>query len=473
MSDNEEMSLDDEFGRMAEQAEAAEAEKASRKGSGKGSFQFDTVKWTGLEPKKMKILRCLGKGPALGLVPGQKPVTPFDARVVRLARVIDDKGKQMKLVLPRREDDENHIMWRIIDRINEVDWVPALDDKGNPIPDPKDPKRTKNVKVFVNEKRHPDVFNIVNFSNLPESDPQRKFGLLGKGWEGREVLVMNVIDRSMMDWHRKNKHTVLLAKNINVRKNPDGSVSEFVDEGVPSYGFSELLNGIIRTYKYWGKYDIGIERTGSTNPPYRVHNVSRTPEVASKELQALICNDPNTPEEEGWERYNIDKIYGVTNYTKLWERLHLSIEMIDAKMGTKYAPELKNLSDMETLERLAKRAEEAEANNDPEMEAANEDNAQAEKAEEPEEEVIERKPVTPPAASGSDGLDKTSLPGWSALDEKERKGILDVVSIGNDDTPSVVKYSPEYKKMAKCPTCKTKAPVEYAICPGCGMSFVF
>ena len=467
MSDFEnEMDLDAEFEAMAEQAEHEEADRASRRGQG-GNFSYETIKWTGLEPKKEKIVRFLGKGmPCLGLIDGQKPKTPYDARVVRIAKIIDDKGKAMRLVLPIKKDDENFILWRIIDKVNEVEWVPdpsgAKDDKGRP----------KNVKEYINEKRFPDIFNIVNYSNLPESDPKRKFGLFGKGWSGREVFIANIIDRSMMDWHRENKHTVLLSKNINVSKKPDGTTMEFVDEGVPAFGFTAVLNSILLTYKYWGKYDIGIVRTGNTNPPYDIFNATRTPEkVKNAAIRALISDQPTTDEEEGWERYDLDKLFGVTSYTKIWNRLHITIEGIDAKLGTHYADELKKLADAEAAERAAKKAEEDEAAEfEKQIDESTPAPAPAEEEEAPVRtpRKIEETPEDAPAST----MKPESLPGWAGLKAEEKAAITEVVTVGTKTSPWVLKYAGA-NKMGACPTCKTKSPDFFESCPACGERFVY
>ena len=33
------------------------------------------------------------------------------------------------------------------------------------------------MRVFSNGKLHPDIFNIINYNNLPESDNRRKFAI--------------------------------------------------------------------------------------------------------------------------------------------------------------------------------------------------------------------------------------------------------------------------------------------------------
>ena len=226
--------IDARFKALAEQAEQEERDKASRRGSG---FQpnYEVIKWTGLESGKLKIVRALGENPDfhIGEEDTRSTGKSYDARVVRIARIIDDRGKQTRIILPLRDRDSNHIMWRIIDRMNEIEWHRDSDGKS--------------TKTFINKESHADIFNIVNYNGLPESDPKRKFGLPGKGWQGKEYFIMNIIDRGMMDWHRQNKHTVLLSKNVNIRKQDDGKITEFVEEGVPAFGFTfAIMTGVMK-----------------------------------------------------------------------------------------------------------------------------------------------------------------------------------------------------------------------------------
>lgn len=478
MNDNERRieDLDEEFERIAKEALAEDAARQERRGSG-GSFSFEKIKWSGLVPKKMKIYRFLGGIPALGIIQNEKIDNCYSARTVRISKVIDDRGKIMRIVFPRlsQETARDYFLWRVIDRVNEVIYAPNKDGEKN------EKGEVKKEKVYINKHKYPDVFNIVNFSNLPESDPKRKFGLLGRGWAGKEVLLANVLDREMMDWHRENKHSCLLTKDYRTWKNADGTIGESAEDGVPANGLATSLYALMQTYKYWGKYDIGIERTGLKNPAYRVINASRTPEVASPDVQHLISSELTTPEELSWKMYDLNKLYSPVTYTKLWNRLHLTIQSIDAKLGTHFTEELKSLVDQEAKEKAElKEAEttsvvvEQNEGYSPE-EFSNEEFVPSEQDEEepsfeePLQEKVTERVITSPIHKTD--ISPKLLLGYSGLTEIEKAGISKVVGVGTETTPSIITYTKNYTQLAACPTCKTKAPSEYTSCPGCGATF--
>ena len=454
--------LDKEFKQMAEEAEQEEREKASKRGSGGFTRDYETIKWTGLERGKMKVIRAIGEKPDLkfdGDAPTQKP---HDARIVRIAYVVSDKGKRMRVVLPLKGRDESHIMWRVISRVNEAEWIPN--------PEKKDTKK----KVLVNQTKHPEIFNIINYNNLPESDPKRKFGLMGKGWMGKDYFIMNVVDRSMMEWHKANKHTALLSKNINVRKGNDGKMMEFVEEGIPAFGFVTLIqSALYKYYGYWGKYDIGIERTGLQTNPYRVINASKNPEQVPESLQSLVASGMTSEEELSWATFDISKLFQVSSYTKLWNNLNKTFAQIDRALGTNYFEELKKLASDEAAERKAKN----ETHN---KEEATEDEVNEAPAEE-EETPVRAKPTAPvapvatpsatPQASGV--VNSLRPPAFDKLTEKEKASIVGAVAPAKEGDPWVISYTGDTKRMGKCPDCSSKSPQFFATCPSCGLSFIF
>jgi ribosomal protein L40E len=448
--------LDSIFKAQADRAEQEERDRAANRGR---SFTFEKIKWTGLETGKMKVVRAIGEAPDWHLSEGIPTQNPYDARVVRIARVVDDAGKQMRVILPLRDRNEDYILWRIIDRVNEVEWLKDVNNKS--------------TKIFVNKEKHPDIFNIVNFNNLAPDNPQRKFGLPGKGWMGKEYFVMNVIDRAMLAWHKENKHTVLLSKNVNIKKGDDGKITEYVEEGVPAFGFTNnLLQGIVKYYGFWEKYDIGIEKTGLQTSPTRVINAFKLIEQVPADLQPLVSNEPLTDEERSWERYDISKLFQVTSYTKLWNKLKLTIAKIDSAFKTHYLDELKELADKEAAERKEKSSDESE--DEVPVEAP---------AQKQEEAPVERKSTVAKTTTVTD------LPGYKSLNEKD-KALIASVSLMTDEEKAVldskatsdkpVKYGQYYKIVYKttgnqgiCPDCGAKSPTSFDNCPVCGIGFTF
>ena len=469
--------IDDEFIQAAKQAENEErARQAERQNRG-NSKNFTEIMWTGpdgnIKGPQTKIIRFIGKHPDLHYGSTIPNISESDARVINLSQIISDNGKRMDMVLPLYDRNPNHIIWRIIDRVNTVEWVK--------VPDVKDATLTKSVRVFPNAKKFPDVYNIINYSNLPESNPSRKFGLMGKGWKGREILIANVIDREMVEWHKTNKHTVLLAKKITTKQKPDGGVNIFVEKGIPAYGLNALLNNLRKTYGDWEKYDIGFTRTGSKDSPNTICNASRTPEQVLDSLQDLIINNPSLSDEESsWEAYNLNTLFKPTSYTKLWNRLHLTIERIDACFGTYYADELKKLAEAE-IESTTVNSNEVSNSEDEEAESEMEEEGfepepnpamvALELTHNPESTVSRRVSKSTNISKSVSTTTPEQLPGWNNLTAREQQGIVSVEEV-NGGTWKLTFNDTVTKRLADCPDCGTRSPEDYTHCPGCGVKFM-
>ena len=174
---------------------------------------------------------------------------PTDAHEIFVSRILDDNGNRMKLKLPLHAEDpaHEHIMWRIINKVNEVLWV-------------KDPVTGKSDKKYKYADR--PWFEKVNKGGYAPTDQAYQYS---KGWKGQQVIIMNVIDRED-NWCKENKHTKLLSKKINV--STDGT--EYPEDGVPSFGFCNELSKIVTTYGSWERYDVQIRRTGQKTSPIEV-----------------------------------------------------------------------------------------------------------------------------------------------------------------------------------------------------------
>ena len=183
-----------------------------------------------------------------------------------------------------------------------------------------------------------------------------KMFMFEKGWTGRNVLLMNVLDREQMEWHKENKHSMLISRNIGVGK--DGT--EFPEVGVPSYGFSGALGNLFKFYGSWEKYDIGITRTGLKEAPYRVINATKYIEETGDKSD-LVLEAPLTDEERAYEQYDLGKLFQLTNYTKIYNHLKGKIARIDATLNTKFLDDLKFLVDKEKKERVEKQTEAKQA----------------------------------------------------------------------------------------------------------------
>jgi len=423
---------DDAFKQFAVKTEQEERDRAAKASSGGYQRDFENVKYSGLEKGVMKIIRGLGGVPNSGQ-------DKFTSRTVRHSQIVADDGKRIRVILPLKTENPAFILWKIIDRVTEVEWV-------------------NKAKVFVNERKHSDIFRMVSVNGYAEGTNQAKYD---KGWAGRDYFVMNCIDRSMMDWHKENKHSVILSKQINTVNTDDGKVLEFAEEGVPAYGFTNLLAlNIFKFYGDWCNYDLGVEKLGLMQSPFRLINASKHEEEVPEDLRDLIKSGPLTDEEKSWELYDLDKIFGVTSYTKLFNKLKLSIAKIDMALGSHYLDELKSLADLEAAKRK-------EQNEQAEAEKGAKDPDGSESAGLNPDPVPEARPAKRPQMQDVPA-DVVEPKGFATLTPSELSGITSWVPV--DGKKWNIKYNVPGKQY-ECPQCETPAPETYAHCPGCGMSF--
>ncbi len=407
------------FEKYAEEQQK-EAEERSSKSSGNSNFTFEVVKWAGLETNNIKIVRAYGGPP-------NSAVDEFTAKTVRVSWIIGDDGTKFRCILPEAADAPDHILWNIIARVKRADWVDG-------------------VKTIPVADQHPEIFNIVNKNGLDSKD--RSF-IFDKGWTGRNVLLMNVLDREQMDWHRENKHTVLLSRNIGVSK--DGK--EFPEIGVPSYGFSGALGNLFKFYGSWEKYDIGITRTGLKEAPYRVINASKYLEETG-EKSSLVSADALTDEERAYEQYDLAKLFQFTKFTKIYNHLKGRIAKIDAVLDTNFLTELKFLVDKEKEERAEQKTmENREQNIGSETEVK-------------KAPVVRQRATV--AKSAPDETKFDTLPGWNALSSDEQNAIESVDIVNGS---AVITYKDKDAILLACPECNSPGPESFTACASCGLVF--
>lgn len=413
---------------------AAEEEAAATRASRNGNFEardYEEIKWVGCETSQPTIFRAVGGPP-------NSNIDETTAKTVTISWVIDDNGKKMKLIRPSSTEDNSYIINKIMAKVLSPKWV-------------------NQQKTFPVKDQHPDIYNLITKNGVSESDKRFKYE---KGWQGKEVIIMNVIDREDMAWHRANKHTKLLAKSVQEAQNG----GEFVDEGISSYAIQAKLSHLFRSYGSWEKYDIAITRTSKMDNPYLLVNATRTPEEVNRAYQQYISSDSFlTEEEKSWEKYDIAKIYKPTSPIKLFNRLKNTIKRIDAALGTSFYEELDQLAKAEK-ERLEKESpkethvatpitevESSEAWDDITIPTA----APVREAAAP----IRTRSVTAPWQL---------LPHGNTLSD-ELKAM--VSSVASHDGKYDIEWTCDVENLAACPECGAPSPIEATCCPACGVSF--
>lgn len=431
---------------------ADDKEKGNRKSSSNYEASYEEMKWVGLENDSAKIVRIVGAPPE-SMTPGRKSADT-DAVEIYVSRIMNDANKKVVLKLPPHADDfkDEHIMWRIINKVKEVEWVPG--------PNGKNEKKYKYAG-------YPWYDKVVHGGFNP-TDQQYSWT---KGWSGQQVVIFNVLDRED-SWCKDNKHTKLLSKRVNQVVQDNGNVAEYADTGVPSYGFLTKLSELVGKYGSWEKYDVAITKTGEMTSPYVVKNATafaKCPEDIARaelgdKLEFVSQEVQLTPEELSYERYNIKNNFKVTSYQKLLSDFGNTIKLIDGDLRTTYYDELKALAEKEKAEYEAKKVEE-EAN------APAEDSIPTDSI--PTESISEstEKPTRSRVVDMALSADKiAALKGWDSLTEDERKLIKDV-ELNDDGSVKTITYTTT-DDLADCPDCKFEAPMAISTCcPVCGLKF--
>lgn len=432
--------MDELFANYVKQAEA-EAKKTSNR----TSFQknYEDVKYTGLEKGVASVVRAVG-------APIDTNYDDTTAKTVTISKVIGDDGKQFRLIRPSFAQDPNFIINKIISRVKQVKYV-------------------NNEKTFPVKDKYPEIWNIIEKNGIQKTDSKYMYN---KGWVGSEVVIMNVIDRAQMDWHRENKHTMLLAKSVTEK---DGNT--FIEEGISAFAAKPDFLKLIKYYGPWEKFDMAITKTGDMNHAYVIENATKTPErVEGPNAKYISMEDHLTDEEKSWERYDLNKLFRTTSNTKIYNRLKGTIARIDAVLNTNFLQELEAEVEKEKVlfEELYGSENKEEETATPITESVDsepidiptyEDVDAKIPAEETPAPVRTRASVIPDApVAGSD------LPYYDTLPENLKDKIISATKLANGRWD--IKWN--YQNVLKCPNkdCEAVSPMEATVCPACGMKFV-
>ena len=339
------MNTEDAFLKYAQSLEEAEKKRNERPTFTPVQRDYESIEWTGLEPGKDKVIRILGNPPGFG------EAKPSDARVVIISRIVADDGKMIRVCRPSYEyfvnngEAPEYFLDKVIRAAKGCRWI-------------------NGKRVCLLQEKNPALYDKVDKNGFDPSDFRYK---IDKGWAGRAVFLANVIDRSQMDTHRSTKHSMLLSKKISYKGD-----KEYAEDGVPAYGFVDKIIPKVVAYGPWEGYDLSVRKTGQMSNPYQVCVASRVPEeVQSDVRQYIVTQNELTEDEASWERYDLNKLYATTSYTKLWNRLRDTIRAIDKELDTHFYEELKELADKEK-EKEKLKSEEAEAKEEEISEVATE-----------------------------------------------------------------------------------------------------
>lgn len=464
-----EMAQDDEiFEEWTENLEKAKKEAEAKKSSSNYTKpEYEDIQYVGLTKDHPTIIRLVGNFVEEDLR-AKRPYSS-DAKFLHISRVkSDDKKTTFYLQLPLRSDDPetDHLMWRIIDRIYQKQWI-------------KDPATGKNKPVNIIESQHPDIFKLVNKGGFTEEDGKWPY-LYAKGWRGTEMLLINCIDRRD-DWCKTNKHTKLLSKSVNVTE--DGKV--YAEKGIPAFGFYDTLGNLRKNFKQgWEHYDLVITRTGENkDTKTNVYNGTAftTPAAISAGLDKsmgideseykYVSQEPGlTAEELSYQRYDLDKNFKVTSYHTINKYLSNSIKKIDAALNTHF---------YDDLQQLVKEEKEKwdQENKDAVKDAPV--NVTASKVEESVQSTSTSEPtvtrtVQPEVSEGLSATKIALLKGYSELSEEQKSYIKDV-AVKADGSLDHIVWTDNAPALLDCPLdqggCGQLSPNSFTVCPVCGKHF--
>jgi hypothetical protein len=320
------------------------------------------------------------------------------------------------------------------------------------------------VKTPKWQAKYPQLVDNVAHGGWGAADKQRQYS---PGFKGQRKVIMNVIDRSDIEWHRENLKMKLLSKNVFV----SNTGTEFVDFGVPSYGFLKAFQDVIQTNGNWSKYDVAVKRTGEKTNPIIVKNATKCkkkddmPELkgVSGQIDPEIISESDvfSAEECTWEPINLVEEFKPTSYFMLKKRLEKLWTEVDNCLGTSFIKELDERIADETAEFKAREA----------LEESTEETTEAPKAEAaPEARAVRRETISDPIATGLSPRQTGLLVGWNKLSEQEKLWIKDVIVEGDDTLGSVI-YDTAAGQLVECPECHKESPVNFTRCPTCGVLF--
>jgi hypothetical protein len=193
---------------------------------------------------------------------------------------------------------------------------------------------------YTNALTHPDLYNRCAKNNNLEN-------AFEKGWKFSAVVLVNVIDRANYDWHLKNKKYRLLSK-----KAGDYQDKVFFDVGIPDMLYKLIEDDIVACdgNVCWEDYDIVIKKIAES-PWYKVYHGVDDAKKLDADVKALVQDRGLTSEESSWEMNDLDKLFSITSYKRIKDKLGLFFQRVDKAFKTHYYDELCKYVEEEEAER--------------------------------------------------------------------------------------------------------------------------
>lgn len=436
-------------------AKKRKEEKKQQEQSG-GFFTQDRElpQYTALETNGFKLLRFLGEPISMR----SKPTSP---KIIYSTFILGDDDKKFRCIFPSKQEDPGWILHKVMNKVMAYTWDSNEGENG--------------ARVYRNKDSHPTIFNRVAKNNNDHH--------LETGWRPTPYVVQNVIDRTldMYQWHKENKKTALLSKKGREMQNGD----MFYEPGYPISLYNTILEEIVEVNGDPNTYDVVVQKL-TEQPFYKVfHPVDDYKKLLAKfddkgevDISGFdrgVVENPLTEEELSWEMYDLDKIYPVTSYRKIQNRLNIFIQSVDKAFGTKFEQELAEKVEEEKKQWDAEgKTVEGKSKQAPTAVTKEKEIPEPEKEEEPKKRRREKQEETEEGFSVEKILSEhDELKGAKHL-TPEMKAIIKDVEYNNDGTVKTFKYNTS-DDILECINaddgCTMTSPESYTHCPLCGESF--
>lgn len=434
---------------LFKKANEAYKQEKKQKEEKKGGMAFIPAEYTALNANEFKQLRLLGNPFHMRLD------DPFSVKKVNVSMILGDDGTSFRCVWPDLIDHQDWILWRVYNKVMSYTY-----------------DRNLNVRKYNHQQSHPTIFNRVFKNNRTENT-------LETGWRPINHIVMNVIDRSQYKLHQEKKKTFLLSKK--------GSETGWFEPGIPPMLYEMIYDGIVQFNGDFQNYDVIIKKITMDPWYYAYHPVDDKKKFINDfaEFQPKFAEQPLTTEELSWERENIDKIFKITSYSKIYKKLKLFIVQVDNEFKTSYLSELEGLLEKEVKEQKENAAnnvssqlvDEDDSFEELEVKSNNKVDDITENLTIPEDKIPEQKvesvqnvrPRSKPTVNNFDiniFMD-ASFKGLNKLPAKFKDMI-----IGQDSEGNFI-YNDQGGTIYNCVNaeCRFPAPESFPLCPKCGTEF--
>jgi hypothetical protein len=337
-----------------EQRQKEEAERRNRT----YTFDRDEIQWLGLEQKKGNITGDYERVFRIVGLPWDYRESCYDPKVIFYSEFLkeDKKGfaqfiwKQQTETLPNgfvRElgkIDEDWILFRAYKTITARTWDNNLVSNESVKPG-EEPKKGGWVYHYADSEAYRRI--------LPENNVRPGSKEFPKSVYPSQRILLPIIDRHD-NWCYENKHLKLLSSGVTIVDGKDGKPPiVFAQKGAAFALYNKIIDNVVRWHKHWDLDIIAYKN----DKDYVVYDI--TDNKISEKSKQIGRSEPLTEEEMNFAKYDLDKNFAVSRYSKIKKELGRWFSLIDGVTGSKFTVELEELVKIEEQEDKNRKANES------------------------------------------------------------------------------------------------------------------